>query len=979
MIGYYYLTVLLLLLPTESLCQAEKVRVDCFPEPGASKEACEARNCVWDENTSAVNAPYCYFPSTTGYTVSNIVNSTYTLTKQNSVNNPKNPYGSDISPIKVTAKDIDGVMNIRIEDASAARYEPPLNLPKDTSKQTEHLKFTASKASEMFSFKVQRQNPDVTLWDTSIGGLLFADQYIQIATLLPSEKVVGFGEHIHKNLMHDFTRYTTWPMFARDDAPDSVAELSTKNLYGVHPFYMCIEDRTGHAHGVLFLNSNAQEVTLGPGPSLVYRTIGGILDIYFFPGPTPDDVVSQYHKFIGLPVLPAYWALGYQLCRWGYTSLDDMKDAVQRTISKNIPLDVPYADIDYMNKYEDFTEGWQGFDDYVKQLQNEGRHVILIFDPAIEADYSTFNRSETHGVSYIDWPSHDFVPDEIEDNYTMIRDKNIMLGNVWPEANAAFPDFLDPQNNTRIWWTNEFTRFHNRCPFNGIWIDMNEPSNFDTGTYTPTQNKKYPIRKNFYLSCPIGNAYPLDDPKYRTWGAYYRKEYLSAKTLCMNGKTGRGKYNFYDTKSLYGWSETVATRDALRQMTNGKRGAIISRSTFVSSGRYGGHWLGDNTATWEDLRTSIVGTIEFSMFGIPYVGADICGFNGNTTEELCLRWHQLGAFYPFSRNHNTEGAIPQDPGRWDSVAEAARNALQLRYKLLPYLYSLLYDASINGRMVVKPLFFMNPTNDVSLDISNQFMWGESVMFAPILTKGADRRYAYFPPGFWYSIRENDYGRLIAGSVDGLMRPVEAPKTWNTPVFLLGGKIIPTQEPGLTTTISRTQPFGLIIALESTTATWDDAKGEMYWDDGESEGDQYYKWSIEFRSTPYGARVDIKQLHKPVTALDLPTLDTIDILGYDRNIHISSFTLNNQTLTVNSSSITYNKKVQMVRIKVNKFLSLTSANNIRLAWEHGDFEGTDTTTEVISTSPSSQITTSSASVISSFTALLIAALVVLIFY
>lgn len=136
----------------------------------------------------------------------------------------------------------------------------------------------------------------------------------------------------------------------------------------------------------------------------------------------------------------------------------------------------------------------------------------------------------------------------------------------------------------------------------------------------------------------------------------------------MIGVTGSS--NFYNTKSLYGWAQMKATAEALKVINNGKRGILVSRfessgriylfmakaknyilfrSTFVSAGRYGTHWLGDNFSTWKDIRASIIGIIEFNMFGMPFVGADICGFNWNTTQELCHRWHQLGAFYPFCR------------------------------------------------------------------------------------------------------------------------------------------------------------------------------------------------------------------------------------------------------------------------------------------------------------------------------------------
>ncbi|KHJ78087.1 glycosyl hydrolase, family 31, partial [Oesophagostomum dentatum] len=182
-------------------------------------------------------------------------------------------------------------------------------------------------------------------------------------------------------------------MFARDIGPDSSSPLSTQNLYGVHPFYICLES-DGKAHGVFILNSNAQEVVTGPGPHLVYRTIGGQLNLAFFPGPTPEEVIQQYLAHIGTPFLPAYWALGYQLSRWGYKDLNDMKTVVARVQAAQIPLDIVYADIDYMDRYKDFTVGanWADFGAYVDDLHKMGLHLILIFDPAVEVDYATFQR-----------------------------------------------------------------------------------------------------------------------------------------------------------------------------------------------------------------------------------------------------------------------------------------------------------------------------------------------------------------------------------------------------------------------------------------------------------------------------------------------------------------------------------------------------------------------------------------------------------
>ena len=167
--------------------------------------------------------------------------------------------------------------------------------------------------------------------------------------------------------------------------------------------------------------------------------------------------------------------------------------------------------------------------------------------------------------------------------------------------------------------------------------------------------------------------------------------------------------------------------------TLNKRPFIISRSTAPGHGHFGHHWTGDIVSDWSSMRWSISSILNFNLFGIPMVGADICGFNGNTTEELCARWHQLGAFYTFARNHNTDDAIDQDPAALGPyVIQAAKYALLVRYAHLPYLYTLFYNVHQNGGTVLRPLFFEFPGDQNSYKIDTQFMWGRSMMIAPAL-------------------------------------------------------------------------------------------------------------------------------------------------------------------------------------------------------------------------------------------------------
>ncbi|NXD10802.1 SUIS protein, partial [Nothocercus nigrocapillus] len=200
------------------------------------------------------------------------------------------------------------------------------------------------------------------------------------------------------------------------------------------------------------------------------------------------------------------------------------------------------------------------------------------------------------------------------------------VGKAWPDGDSVFPDYTNPR--TVEWWTQLCLELKDVLDYDGIWIDMNEPSNFERGQYP---------------GCAVND---INDPPYIP---SISDRALAQKTLCPDSKTYLGEQ--YNTHSLFGWSQTAPTFHVAQKAT-GKRAFVLSRSTFVGSGKHGGHWLGDNFSQWKDMHQSIIGILEFNLFGIPYVGADICGFNYNTTYELCLRWMQLGSFYPFSRNHN---------------------------------------------------------------------------------------------------------------------------------------------------------------------------------------------------------------------------------------------------------------------------------------------------------------------------------------
>jgi alpha-glucosidase (family GH31 glycosyl hydrolase) len=275
----------------------------------------------------------------------------------------------------------------------------------------------------------------------------------------------------------------------------------------------------------------------------------------------------------------------------------------------------------------------------------------------------------------------------------------------------------------------------------------------------------------------------------------------------MFSLANRGKQTLYNVKSMYGLKETIATNRALKEST-GKRGQVISRSTFPSSGHYGGHWLGDNSARWEDLRTAIIGAQEFNLFGIPHVGAGVCGFINATNEELCLRWQQLGAFQSFFRNHNDIASPPQDPPQWPSVAVTTRTANLFRYRHLPYLYTLHFAASLNRGTVVRPVFFEFPSDAQTYDLSYQFMWGTAILAMPVTDPNVLTVKGYLPVAAeWYYLHSDSYGTLAQSG----LATFDAPRNSSAPVFLRGGKVVPRQAPALTTTDTRKNHFQLVVA------------------------------------------------------------------------------------------------------------------------------------------------------------------------
>ncbi|CAB3369876.1 Hypothetical predicted protein [Cloeon dipterum] len=762
-------------------------------------------------------------------------------------------YGLDVTSIVVEISILtENSVRIKFYDPANQRYEVPISINNAPSgKQLSTSEFDViypEQVGSVFSLQIIRKSTGTVIFDTSVAGITFEDQLLSLAIRLPSRNVYGLGESYHPTFRRELDD-STWPLWARDEPPNPFAKTS---LYGVHPYYSVIE-ADGNSHGVLLFNSNAQEYLLqSTAPAVVFRTIGGVLDFYVMTGPTPEDVTRQYTSLVGRSFLPPYWSLGFQLSRYGYNNLQNMKDAIARTKSCNIPLDVFYGDIDTMDQQADFTidpVNFVGLPEYVDEQRALGMRYVPIIDPAIPGNrpgYPTYERGLRAGA------------------YITTETGDILFGNVWPPEPVAFPDFLRP--GTLDWWITEITEFYQTIKFDGLWIDMNEPANFNTNI----------PGSEYTLSCPTNR---WDDPPYvPKAGRLGPTDRLSDKTICLANTQGEnGTYRHYDVHSLYGYTETIPTSIACQSAT-GKRGLVFTRSSFVGSGILGGHWTGDNYAYWDHLQYSVIGLLDFNIFGLPYVGADICAYFGDSEERLCERWQELGAFYPFSRNHNTLGTTDQDPCTWPlTVGESTRKAVTIRYTLLPYFYTSFYRANqgIDGT-VIRSLAWEFTSDQETWNIDRQFLWRDALLVSPALDIDSVVVSAYFPAGDWFDYYTGEKYTSI-----GTYILLGAPTDF-IPVHVRGGYILPTQEPASNTVLSRQNTFGLIVALDGART----AIGDLFWDDGESidtvSSGTYHYGTFNFAQDTLTQTV----VNNYPAALEGLVLDKIEILGNNGQVPTS---------------------------------------------------------------------------------------------
>ncbi|KAI0816891.1 glycosyl hydrolases family 31-domain-containing protein [Trametes gibbosa] len=718
--------------------------------------------------------------------------------------------------------------------------------------------------------------------------LVFEDQYLQLTSALPLDaNIYGLGEVLassgfRRDVGTNGSSGTVQTLWARD-SPDPIDE-NMQNCaltcrfcspsYGSHPIYLehryNESTRRSQSHGVFHFGAAGSDILLQTPPSspvslIQYRLLGGTLDFYFFAGPSPQKVIEQYGALVGLPTWQPAWGFGFHLCRWGYHDVNETREQVTQMRAANIPLEVMWNDIDLYHALRDFTTDPTSFpadqmQTFIAELTANHQHYIPIVDAAIaklvnESDvYDPYTRGNELDV----WLKN---PDGSE-----------YLGQVWP-GYTVFPDWF--ANNTEAFWAEGLRNWSNTgLNYSGIWLDMNEASSFCIGSCGTGANltaatiptmffpgtpgnlvTDYPEGYNATIWGPSGNitingtltfgnhsapsppalekrglgaaAEPGVDLNSPPYAIHNGDGFLSTHTVSTNVTHASGVVEL-DVHNLWGLMEEKATHLGLLSLHPGKRPFLISRSTFPSSGRWTGHWLGDNISKWQYMAFSIQGVLQFQLFQVPFVGADTCGFQGNTDEELCGRWMQLSAFMPFYRNHNVRSALSQEPYRWESVANASRTAIHIRYSLLPYWYTLFANASLHGTPPIRALFYEFPDEPELFSVDRQYLIGRDLLVTPVLTPNVTTVDGIFP-GQGRVLWRDWYTHKVVDAAISTNTTLDAPLGHINVHIRDGSAFLLHDQPAYTIAETRDGPFALLVAQAADGY----AQGSAYLDDGET--------------------------------------------------------------------------------------------------------------------------------------------------
>ncbi|MES2578097.1 MAG: glycoside hydrolase family 31 protein [Bacteroidota bacterium] len=495
-------------------------------------------------------------------------------------------------------------------------------------------------------------------------------------------------------------------------------------LYKVVPFYIGLQNK--QSYGIFFDNTFRTYFDFCHERRNVtsYWAEGGEMNYYFIYGPQMQDVVTTYTDLTGKPELPPLWALGYHQCKWSYYPESNLKEVAAKFRELKIPCDALYLDIDYMEGFRCFTWNKEYFPDpkrMVAELAEDGFKTVVIIDPGIKID-----------------KEYAIYKEALEKDYFCKRaDGPYMKGKVWP-GECNFPDYTNPA--VREWWAGLFKELISDIGVKGVWNDMNEPAVMEV------PNKTFPmdVRHDY-----DGNP-------------------------CSHRKA----------HNIYGTQMARATYHGVKRFAYPKRPFVITRSAYAGAQRYTSSWTGDNVATWEHLWIANIQVQRMSISGMGFTGSDIGGFAEQPSGELYARWIQLGVFHPFCRTHSSGDHGDQEPWAFDEeVIDITRKFVNLRYQLLPYLYTMFWQYIEEGIPMLKPLVYYDQDDIQTHYRNDEFVFGNQILVCPILEPNALGRRMYIPRGQWYNYWTNE-------EVKGGKEIWVDTKFDQIPIFVKAGAIIP---------------------------------------------------------------------------------------------------------------------------------------------------------------------------------------------